>query len=83
MRFSFVLAVVAAVIDSISASPVGSPSDADSSGRYCPTYCTWITCCPGSKCEWVGIFNDQVDQVGVSMNSLHPGFNHMTGSLAW
>ncbi|KAG1721592.1 uncharacterized protein EDB91DRAFT_1158649 [Suillus paluster] len=58
MRFSFVLAVVAAVIASISASPVDSRSDAESSGPYCPSYCTWLTCCLGFKCEWVAIFND-------------------------
>ncbi|KAG1726175.1 uncharacterized protein EDB91DRAFT_1166572 [Suillus paluster] len=60
MRFSFVLAAVAALIVSISA------SDADS--ENCPCYCR-----NDRDCQIC------INQYGcVSMNSLRPGFKHMT-----
>ncbi|KAG1723765.1 uncharacterized protein EDB91DRAFT_1171949 [Suillus paluster] len=50
MRFSFVLAVLAALTTSISASPIDSRSDADSNKKFCPTYCKWLDCCAGMHC---------------------------------
>ncbi|KAG1731153.1 hypothetical protein EDB19DRAFT_1360737 [Suillus lakei] len=67
MRVRFILAVVAAVIASISAIPIDSLNDDD-----CPRQWVTVQCCEGWTCELA------VDGLVVSMSRLHPESNHMT-----